>query len=872
MKTKSAFIRHGILFLMLLAIVQPLSIVYAQGTAFTYQGRLMAGSQAANGSYDLAFTLFNVNSNGTAIAGPVTNAATAVSNGLFTVIIDFGPGVFTGNNYWLGISVSPAGSNTFTVLTPRQPVLPAPYAIMANSASNLLGTLPSAQLSGGISATNLTGTVSLAQLPAAVVTNNASGAVLAGLSVTSTNVIAPLTVPPRIPAAAIGSVGTVSAPYFVAVAGRYAYVANLSAGTLQVIDVSTPSSPVSVGSVATGGNPWTVAVAGRYAYVANYGSGMLQVIDVSTPSSPVLVGSVGLGMGADPISVAVAGRYAYVGNGGYGTNTLEVFDVSAPSSPVLVGSVGTVGGPISVAVAGRYAYVVNQGSGNLQVIDVSTPSSPVSVGSVGTVGTPLTVAVAGRYAYVAGTGGTLQVFDVNTPSSPVLVGSVFVGGDPASVAVAGRYAYVANDGAGTLQVIDVSTPSSPVIVGSVYADGPRTVAVAGRYAYVANYGYNTNTLEVFDFGGAYVQQLEAGAMEVGTLQTRDTVTVGNNLDVRGGLTASGSARISGGLSVDNGTIMGNGAGLTNLPAANLVGPILVSSLVGSIQTSNLVGSIQASNLVGTISDARLSSNVALLNANQTFSGVNAFINPANSFAGSFAGALTGNNCVVTNRASAVVSGSSIDPTIFLRLYNGFTDGNLTTSDSVGIGFGQNSTRQAIVGGTYGYDFLDFYTGGVLTSNRMRIDNAGHVGIGTGTNGLSNPLVMGSGAYCSAAGVWTSVSDRNVKENFRAIDPQAVLAGVAAMPITEWKYKVEPTGIKHMGPVAQDFHSAFGLGDNDRAIGSVDETGVALAAIQGLNAKLETEAKQKDAEIDQLKQSVAELKDMVAKLAANQKSP
>jgi len=64
-----------------------------------------------------------------------------------------------------------------------------------------------------------------------------------------------------------------------------------------------------------------------------------------------------------------------------------------------------------------------------------------------------------------------------------------------------------------------------------------------------------------------------------------------------------------------------------------------------------------------------------------------------------------------------------------------------------------------------------------------------------------------------------------------------------MPITQWKYKVEPNGIKHIGPVAQDFHAAFGLGDSDRAIGSVDESGVALAAIQGLNQKLEEERKQ-----------------------------
>jgi len=107
-----------------------------------------------------------------------------------------------------------------------------------------------------------------------------------------------------------------------------------------------------------------------------------------------------------------------------------------------------------------------------------------------------------------------------------------------------------NLGNSTLQIFDVSNPSAPVSIGSVgTASQPIFVAVAGRYAYVVNDA--SGTLQVFDLGGAYIQQLEAGAMETGTLQTRDTVTVGNNLDVRGGLTVSASARICGGLSVNN---------------------------------------------------------------------------------------------------------------------------------------------------------------------------------------------------------------------------------------------------------------------------------------------------------------------------------
>jgi hypothetical protein len=106
------------------------------------------------------------------------------------------------------------------------------------------------------------------------------------------------------------------------------------------------------------------------------------------------------------------------------------------------------------------------------------------------------------------------------------------------------------------------------------------------------------------------------------------------------------------------------------------------------------------------------------------------------------------------------------------------------------------------------------------------------------------------------------SDRNLKEHFSAVSPREVLDKVAALPITRWNFK-EDKASEHLGPMAQDFKAAFGLGTDDKHIGLVDEGGVALAAIQGLNQKLE----QKEAEITELKQSVADLKQMVQLLAA-----
>ena len=147
-----------LLFCAVLALF-PVETLFAQGTAFTYQGRLNDSGSPANGNYDLRFTIYDSTNNpGTIIAGPITNAATAVSNGLFTITLDFGPGVFTGSPRWLDIGVRTNGSlNAFSLLTPRQPLTPAPYAILANMASNLSGTLPASQLTGTLPASAFAG-------------------------------------------------------------------------------------------------------------------------------------------------------------------------------------------------------------------------------------------------------------------------------------------------------------------------------------------------------------------------------------------------------------------------------------------------------------------------------------------------------------------------------------------------------------------------------------------------------------------------------------------------------------------------------------------------------------------------------------------
>lgn len=91
----------------------------AQNTLFTYQGRLTAGAALAQGTFDLSFALFDAATDGSPVGATLTNAAVSVSNGLFTVALDFGAAAFSGAPRWLQIAARPNGPGAFTSLSPR---------------------------------------------------------------------------------------------------------------------------------------------------------------------------------------------------------------------------------------------------------------------------------------------------------------------------------------------------------------------------------------------------------------------------------------------------------------------------------------------------------------------------------------------------------------------------------------------------------------------------------------------------------------------------------------------------------------------------------------------------------------------------------
>ena len=105
MKSKLTIINFALVLLALSTLNSQLSTCFAQGTAFMYQGQLQNNGSPAGGTYNLEFTLFGTNTTGVAIAGPVITNGVIVTNGLFTVTVDFGSSVFTGQTNWLEIAV-----------------------------------------------------------------------------------------------------------------------------------------------------------------------------------------------------------------------------------------------------------------------------------------------------------------------------------------------------------------------------------------------------------------------------------------------------------------------------------------------------------------------------------------------------------------------------------------------------------------------------------------------------------------------------------------------------------------------------------------------------------------------------------------------
>jgi photosystem II stability/assembly factor-like uncharacterized protein len=178
--------------------------------------------------------------------------------------------------------------------------------------------------------------------------------------------------------------------------------------------------------------------------------------------------------------------------------------------------------------------------------------------------------------------------------------------------------------------------------------------------------------------------------------------------------------------------------------------------------------------------------------------------------------------------------------------------NVTLTQTAGSDFARVRLQQTGVAA-----FWDVAAGG--TPNDFNIYQQGYGNlISLHSPGNPDLMTMLNGARLTAGGAWTNASDRTLKSGFTPVDTGAILAKVAALPLAEWSYKKEGNSVRHLGPMAQDFAAAFRLGSDDKSIATVDESGVALAAIQGLNAKLEAALREKDVQLQAQAEKIAVL--------------
>ncbi|MBL0028754.1 MAG: tail fiber domain-containing protein [Rhodanobacteraceae bacterium] len=262
--------------------------------------------------------------------------------------------------------------------------------------------------------------------------------------------------------------------------------------------------------------------------------------------------------------------------------------------------------------------------------------------------------------------------------------------------------------------------------------------------------------------------------------------------------------------------------------------------------------------------------------------------------------ITGSRVPLTVEGGATTNSIYVDSTgrIGFRTSTPALDLHVNTSNTPGIRLEQNNsggfTAQTWdVAGNEANFFVRDVTGGSRLSFRIRpgaptssldISSDGDVGVGTGSPNakldvasavasadpatiqlrVSNThsdfttapdrFTVDSNGNVSARGSITQLSSRDAKTDFAETDADAVLARVARLPITTWRYKDADRGDRHLGPVAQDFHAAFGLGRDDEHVAPTDLAGVALAAIQALNAQIAD----RDARIEALERRLTTL--------------
>lgn len=281
----------------------------------------------------------------------------------------------------------------------------------------------------------------------------------------STNTVKVFRFSPPSSLAQIGmTASTDQEPVFVSVPNPYAYVLNRESKTLQTF-IAEDNFLMPLGSVPVGFNPTSAVVRVPHILITNSGSNSLQALDVSCNSRPITICKVSTG--SVPTSVYAEGKYAFVTCSG--EDRLQIFNIGKLRWGIsLTGSIKTDEGPVASYVAGPNAFVINLIANTLQSFNVADPADPKELSWVRTSIGPTSIVGSGNLLYVTCRfSNVLEIFDASNPSQMVLLHQIGMHSGPAAVAVNGPYAFVVSQN--MLQVLNVSDPlrKPPILVASV---------------------------------------------------------------------------------------------------------------------------------------------------------------------------------------------------------------------------------------------------------------------------------------------------------------------------------------------------------------------------------------------------------------------
>ncbi len=380
--------------------------------------------------------------------------------------------------------------------------------------------------------------------------------------------------------------------------------------------------------------------------------------------------------------------------------------------------------------------------------------------------------------------------------------------------------FFTNPGTGIQRVLRLEPPvasgngTSPNVVAGHFANsvtpgvGGATIAGGGETTFGANSNRVTD-----DFGTVSGGKNNQAGNGTGTLSDASFATVG------GGLFHTASGQHS--------TIGGGNFNLASGRSSTVAGGGDGSATLGNKATGDysFVGggfSNTASGLRSTVAGG----------ASNTASGVMSFVAGSNNTASGNISTVPGGQLNTTSGFGATVPGGE----------NNTAGGNYSLAAGLRAkalhqgAFVWGDSTDADISSSANNQFIARASGGFFFQSDSTLDNQG---------GFLN---TSTGGFLSTGGTWTDASDAALKENFAAADPRAILARLAALPVQSWNYRAEGPGVKRLGPTAQDFYAAFGLGSDDKHISGVDAHGVAFAALQALDLA----SRQQEARLRELK--------------------